>query len=119
MNFNSLWAKFVAIFNGVVEVAEVEFSADEKAILALMQPLLASAEAATVQDLITFIKGVLSQAKTAKDLPTFESDVLNALQATGSELLALAKSLGSNLLQALIAFVLASLPTTHPANIKS
>lgn len=110
MNFTTLWAKLSAWFSGELKAAEAVFTSDEQKVLAIFQPLLAAAEASALQDLITFIRGALSQASTTTDLPTLEAMVLNGLEATGSELLTVAKSLGSNLLQALIAFVLANLP---------
>jgi hypothetical protein len=116
VNFSTLWAKIEAWIAGKFKAAEVVFTADEQALLTLMQPLLAAAEAAALADLVTFIRGVLSQASTAKDLASWETAILNALEATGSSLLAVAKALGSNLLQALIAFVLAQLPAVHPAS---
>lgn len=113
--FTTLWTKLSALFTGAVQVAEAAFTADEQKLLAIFKPLLAAAEAAALQDLIVFIRGVLSQAATATDLATLETVVLNALEATGSELEVVAKSLGSNLLQALIAFVLANLPVKAAA----
>lgn len=115
MNFKTIWDKLAAWFAGEISAAEVEFSKDEKAILAFIRPLLASTEASALQDLITFIIAVLSQAKTAQDLPTWETAVLMGLESTGSELFGLAQGLGSNLLQALIGFALAKLPASHPA----
>lgn len=114
--FPNLWAKLQALWNSGVQAVEAQFSADEKFVLGLFQPVLASAEANVLQDLLTFIIAVLSQAQGSKTLSEWETAVLNALEATGSELLDLATKLGSTLLQALIALAMSKLPTTHPVN---
>lgn len=111
MNFTTLWDKIKAWISGEAQVAKVELTKDEQAVLALVQPLLGSAESAVLQDLVVFATGVLTQAKASKSLADWETAVLNALQTVGGELLTLAESLGSNLLQSLIGLILAKLAT--------
>lgn len=102
-----LWTKLVNWWNNT---AVPELERDEKAVLALLQPLLAQAEAAAISDLTVFITAVLTQVEKGGDLATLEAAVLNALQTAEHELLDTAKALGSNALQALIGLILAKLP---------
>jgi hypothetical protein len=55
-----------------------------------------------------FIQEVLEELPTVTDLATLETALLNALEAAGAAELAVAKAMGSKLLQALIAVVAAS-----------
>jgi hypothetical protein len=109
---SSLWAKLVAWWNGT---AVPVLQNDEKELMALVEPLFGAAEAAIVQDLTVFIKGVLTQVQAGQDLATLEASVLNALEAVGGQLLTVAKGLGSNVLQALIGLILAKLASSAPA----
>lgn len=109
---SSLWAKLVSWWNGT---AVPVLQNDEKELMALVEPLFGAAEAAIVQDLTVFIKGVLTQVQAGQDLATLEAAVLNALQAVGGQLLTVAKGLGSNVLQALIGLILAKLAASAPA----
>lgn len=102
----SFWSNIVSWWNGTAVPA---LQADEKELLALLQPLFGAAEAAALQDLVVFVKGVLTQVQAGQDLASLESAVLNALEAVGGNLLSIGKGLGSNVLQALIGLILAQL----------
>jgi hypothetical protein len=106
----TIWDKFTAWVGGEAHAAAVVFSAEEQAVLAAFAPILRAAEGVTLATLISFIRNALSASATAKDLPTWEAEILNALEAEGGQLFTIAKGLGSNLLQALIAVLLASVP---------
>lgn len=106
----TLWDKIKAWAKGEAATISVVLSADEKAILSLFQPLFAAAEASALQDLLTFIRGVLTTTPTQESLDAWETVVLNGLSKLGGDLETLAKSLGSQVLQGLIAFTLANLP---------
>jgi len=106
----TLWDKIKAWIGGEVQTVSVVLSADEQALLSLFQPLLASAEASALQDLLTFIRGVLTTTPAQSSLDAWETIILQGLEKLGGELATLAKSLGSNVLQGLIAFTLAALP---------
>ena len=111
----TLWDKIVAWFSNAEQVVVTEFNKDEQALLALVQPLFGAAEATAIQAMVHFITGALSQSTASKTLPEWETAILNGMQTTGSELLALAESLGSNVLQALIGLVLQRLSTAKPS----
>jgi hypothetical protein len=55
-----------------------------------------------------FIQDVLEKLPTVTDLATLETALLNALEAAGAAELAVAKAMGSKLLQALIGVVAAT-----------
>jgi len=103
---STLWKKFVGWIDGSVLPV---LQSDEKQLVALFEPILNAGEAQAVQDLKVAITGVLTQVKPGQDLPTLEGIVLSALQVVDSELFALAKSMGSNALQALIGLILAKM----------
>ncbi len=112
MNFSNLWDKIVAWFKGEFTTVELTFTKEEQEILTLMKPLLVAAEATVVQDLMQFIRGVLTGAAGYSTLADWETAVMNGLEKVGGDLLTLAKGLGSNMLQALIGLILAQLPNT-------
>lgn len=103
---SNFWKKLVTVWDTKIEPT---LANDEQELLTLLKPLFASAEAAAIQDLVVFIKGVLSQLQAGQDLATLEAYVLNALEVVGGQLLSTAKGLSSNALQALIGLVLAQL----------
>ena len=105
----TLWDKIKAWLSSTAQTVEVQFSKDEQIVLGILQPLLGAAEAALLQDLITFIRGVLTSGRTAGGLDEWETIILNGLSSLKGELLTLAQGLGSNVLQALIGLVLADL----------
>lgn len=107
----TLWDKIKAAFSTAEAEVAIYLTKEESQLLALVQPLFGAAEAAAIQDLIQFVQGVLTSAEKpgSMDLPDWETAVLNGLSKVGGEVEALAKSLGSNVLQALIGLILASL----------
>jgi hypothetical protein len=107
----TLWDKIKGWVSGAIMTVETELSRDEKALLAIVQPLLGADEAAAMQDLVQFVTGLVAGAGGARTLADWETAVLNGLGAAESELLTLAKGLGSNLLQSLIGLVLSRLAT--------
>ena len=106
----TLWQKVVAWFTTEEKQVEVFLSKEEQMIMELFQPIMGAGEATLMQDLITFIRGVLLSGQTAGSLDAWETIVLNGLTKLGGELLDLAKSMGSNALQALIGLALSQLP---------
>jgi hypothetical protein len=105
----TLWDKIKTWLAGAAHAAEVELSNDEKALMALIRPLFGQAEAAALQSLVHFITGAVTAVGTSRTLADWESAILNGLGAAESELLPLARGLGSDLLQALIGLVLGRL----------
>ena len=112
----TLWDKFTAWFKGEVKAVEVVFTNEEQAVISALSPILHAAEPVALAALIDFVRNVLTSAVGVKDLPTWEAAVLNEAEALGGQLFTLAKGLGSNLLQALIAVLLAGLPQPPAAN---
>lgn len=110
----TLWDKIKAAFATAETEVAVYLTKEEGQILALIQPLFAAAEAAAIQDLVQFVQGVVTSAENpgSMDLADWETAILNGLQKVGGDLETLAKSLGSNVLQALIGLVLAALAKT-------
>jgi hypothetical protein len=106
----TVWDKFSAWLGGEAKAAGAVLSAEEQQVLSAFQPILQAAEGVTLSALIAFIREVLTTAQSVTDLPTLETKVLNDLQAEGGQLFTIAKGLGSNLLLALIAVLLAGLP---------
>jgi hypothetical protein len=110
---SGFWSKIVAWWNGT---AVPTLKADEQELLLLLKPLFGAAEAAALQDLVVFVKGVLTQVQAGQDLATLEVAVLNALEAVGGQLAVIGKGLGSNVLQALIGLILAQLTSAAAAS---
>jgi hypothetical protein len=73
----------------------------------LVWPILSDATPAEIAVLKGFIQDVLDELPTVTDLPTLETALLNSLEKAGAAELAVAKAMGSKLLQALIAVVAA------------
>jgi hypothetical protein len=105
----SAWSKFEALMASAGQAIGAEFSKDEKAVLALVQPLLGAAEGMAVQDLIAFVEKEITAAESAKSLADWETALMNSLEAEEAQLLGVAQSLGSNLFQSLIGLVLQKL----------
>jgi hypothetical protein len=107
----TLWDKVSAWFASAAQMIEVFLSKDEQQILALMKPILGAGDASAVQDLITFVSGLLTAIENpgASTLADLETAVLNGLEKAGSELAILARGMGSASLQALIGLVLSRL----------
>lgn len=105
----TLWDKVSAWWNNTAVPA---LRKDEQEVIGLLQPLLSAAEGSVIQDLVQFIRGVITtvEGTPPSTLADWETAVLNSLGKLEGELLTLAKGLGSNVLQALIALVLAKLP---------
>ncbi len=101
---SKLWTSIVNVWNK--DVAP-ELETGEQELVQLLQPLFGQVEAAALQDLVVFIKGVVSAAPTTKTLPEWESVILNLAGTFGGSLLTTATGLGSNVLQAIIGLVLA------------
>lgn len=79
----------------------------EQELIQLLKPLFAQVEAAALQDLVVFIKGVVAAAPMTKTLPEWEEVILNLAQTFGGSLLTTIKALSSNVVQALIGLILA------------
>lgn len=110
--FTTVWSKLQSLFASAGQAISLEFSKTEQEVIAIAQPLFAAAEAAAVRDLVIFVRGVLSAHPNPGSMTVadWETAVMNGLGKLGGELLATAQTLKSNLLQALISLVLASLP---------
>jgi len=108
----TLWTKIRDWVTAKLNAAEVVLAEDEKELLALLAPLFANAESAALQDLVTFVRGVLvtMEDPSNQTLEALERIVMNGLSKLGSSLQPVAIGLGSSALQALIGLVLASLP---------
>jgi long-subunit acyl-CoA synthetase (AMP-forming) len=107
----TVWEKIADWFQSRAEPA---LTAAERALLALFKPILAAGEAELTADLVSFAKGVLTQLETASTLEAAAQLVMKALEAEGGDLLALARSLGAEVWQALIALALADLGKAGP-----
>lgn len=110
--FVTVWDKVVAWFKAEAPVVENFLSKEEQELLTLLKPILAAGEASLVQDLVKFLQGVASTAASGATLADLETAALNGLEVVGGELRDLAKSLGSNLLQAILGLILAQLVKT-------
>ncbi len=73
----------------------------------LVRPILTAATPAEIGLLKDFIQDVLDDLPNVTDLATLETALLNSLAHAGAEELAMAKAIGSRILQALIAAVAA------------
>jgi hypothetical protein len=100
----ALWTTIEKVWNTDVAPA---LATGEQELVQLLQPMFGQVEAAALQDLVVFIKGVVSAAPTTKTLPEWESVILNLAQTFGGSLMTTATGLGSNVLQAVIGLVLA------------
>lgn len=109
--FTTLWDKLKALFAGAEQAAATDFSKAEQDVIAIAQPLFAAAEATAIRDLVIFIRGVLTANPTpgSMSVSDWETAIMNGLAKLGGDLLATAQGMKSNLLQALISLVLASL----------
>lgn len=116
----TLWDKISAWAQSTLQTVEADAGAavqeaekllnwEEQQLVALLQPLFASAEAEAVQDLTLFLRGVLTSSQNISSLPDWETAVLNSLQKVGGDLLVTAEKLGSNALQVLIGLLLSQL----------
>lgn len=116
----TLWDKISAWAQSTIQTVEADAGAavqaaekllnwEEQQLVALLQPLFASAEAEAMQDLTLFLRGVLTSSQNISSLPDWETAVLNSLQKVGGDLLTTAEKLGSNALQVLIGLLLSQL----------
>lgn len=107
----TLWDKFEQLVATDAGEAKVFLTAEEKEVLAIAKPILASAEVTALADLkteaITFLQGLAGAATMS--LPDLETALLDAWGATRPELVALAHNLGSTLFQAIIGLLIKQL----------
>lgn len=114
MSFGStvatLWQKVVAWAKAEITIVESALTAEEQAVLAIVQPILHTAEVTLFANLIAELKVFLGGLTTVGSLADIETALGNAWESDKPELLAFAKGLGSNVWQAVIGLVLSQLP---------
>lgn len=106
----TLWQKVVAWAKAEITIVESALSAEEQAVLAIVQPILHTAEVDLFANLIAELKVFLSGLENVGSLADIESALANVWENDKPELLAFAKGLGSNVWQAVIGLVLSQLP---------
>ena len=87
--------------------AEAFLEAEAEDAWALVKPILTAARPAQLQVLKGFIQSVLVRLRGVTDVATLEAALLNALEAAAAPELTIAQTMGSRILQALIAAVAA------------
>lgn len=106
----TLWQKVVAWAKGEITIVESALSAEEQAVLAIVQPILHTAETTLFADVIAELKVFLGALTSVGSLADIETALANVWETEKPELLAFAKGLGSNVWQAVIGLALSQLP---------
>lgn len=106
----TLWDKVIAWAKAEITIVETALSAEEHAVLAIVQPILAGGEATLIADLAAEAKAFLTGLESVGSLEDIESALLNAWESEKPELFAFAKGLGSNVFQAILGLLLSQLP---------
>lgn len=100
----TLWTDIETVWNKDVAPA---LAIGEQELVQLLKPLFGQVEAAALQDLVVFVKGIVAAAPTTHTLPEWETVIVNLAETFGGSLFGTIKGLGSNVFQALIGLVLA------------
>lgn len=107
MSLQSFETAVLADIREWADEAESFLEAEARDAWDMVWPLVSDATPAETAILKSFIQGVLERLPEVTDLAQLETALLNSLTVAGAAELAVAKAMGSKILQALIAVVAA------------
>lgn len=108
----TLWDEAKAWVSGEIKEAELFATTEGQEILAVLKPILAAAAPTALAALVGGLRTFLTGLTSVGSLADIETAILNVWQDTEPELFTLARSLGSNVVQAIVGLLLAQLPAT-------